>query len=91
MLGPLLRSIGRPALIQARVPATYLRNSFGLAAAVYQADLTTYSIETRDAPGRFEDYSRFDLGPDQIEHVFLHPDADFIRLTGCGDWTWAPC
>ncbi|CAD2245832.1 hypothetical protein [Xanthomonas arboricola] len=91
VLGPLLRSIGRPALIQARVPATYLRNSFGLAAAVYQADLTTYSIETRDAPGRFEDYSRFDLGPDQIEHVFLHPDADFIRLTGCGDWTWAPC
>ncbi|UXA59858.1 hypothetical protein M0D48_12455 [Xanthomonas prunicola] len=91
VLGPLLRGIGRPALIQARVPATYLRNSFGLAAAVYQADLATFGIETKDAPGRFEDYSRFDLGPGQIEHVFLHPGADFSQLTGCSDWAWAPC
>lgn len=90
VLAPLLRAIGRPALIQAQVPATYLRNCFGMAAAVYRADLATYGIETRDPPGRFEDYSRFNLGPDQIEHVFLHPDADFIRLTGCGHWDWAP-
>lgn len=90
VLGPVLRSIGRPALIQARVPATCLSTRSRLAAAVYRADLATYGIETRGPPGRFEDYSRFNLGPDQIEHVFLHPDADFIRLTGCGHWAWAP-
>lgn len=90
VLGPVLRSIGKPTLVQAQVPATYLRNSFGLAAAVYQADLATFGIETRDAPGRFEDYSKLDLGPDQIENVFLHPDADFIQLTGCAHWAWTP-
>ncbi|MEQ7762218.1 hypothetical protein, partial [Xanthomonas hortorum] len=90
VLGPVLRSIGRPALVQAQLPATYLRNSFGLAAAVYQADLATFGIETRDAPGRFEDYSEFDIDPDQIDHVFLHPDADFIRAIGCARWAWTP-
>ena len=90
VLGPVLRSIGRPALVQAQVPATYLRNSFGLAAAVYQADLATFGIETRDAPGRFEDYSRFDLEPDRIEHIFLHPNADFVRLTKSNRWSWTP-
>lgn len=90
VLGPVLRSIGRPALVQAQVPANYLRSRFGLAAAVYQADLATFGIETRDAPGRFEDYSRFDLEPDRIEHIFLHPDADFVRLTKSNRWSWTP-
>ncbi|WDK51148.1 hypothetical protein JH308_07650 [Xanthomonas campestris pv. campestris] len=82
VLGPLLRSIGRPALVQAQVPTTYLHNIFGLATAAYQADLADQGYELEDTPGRFEDYSRLDLEPPQIEHVFLHPDADFIQLTG---------
>ncbi|WP_340650066.1 hypothetical protein [Pseudoxanthomonas winnipegensis] len=90
-LGPALRSIGRPALVQAHVPAAYLSNSARLAEEIYRAGLATFGIETRNPPGQLEDYSKFDIGPEQIEHVFLNPGADFIRLTGCGDWAWALC
>nr|WP_313208309.1 hypothetical protein [Stenotrophomonas geniculata] len=85
-LGPLLRSIGRPAVVQAHVPTAYLSSTIKLATEAYRADLIDQGFEVDDPPGRFEDYSRFDLEPSRIERVLLHPDADFIRLTGSSRW-----
>lgn len=85
-LGPLLRSIGRPALVQAQVPTAYLSSTIKLATEAYRADLIDQGFEIDDAPSRFEDYSRLDLEPSRIERVLLHPDTDFIRLTVSSRW-----
>ncbi len=85
-LGPLLRSMGRPALIEAHVPASYLSNTFRLASAVYRADLANQGLRTKERPGRFEDYSTRPLDSRMVRQVLRYPEPEFIRLTGCKKW-----
>ena len=85
-LGALLKSLGRPALVETDVPVDQLSSTIGLAFKVLGADLHHHGIKNSKHPGRFEDYSRQSLLPSMVRRVVLHPEQAFVELTQCQDW-----
>lgn len=85
-LGPILKSLGRPALVEADVPVAFLSNTMGLSLAVSRLDLINHGIISSDYPGKFEDYSTKTLEASSVCRVVLHPDMEFLELTQCHQW-----
>ena len=85
-LGPLLKSLGRPALVEAEVPVEYLPSTIGAAFKVLGADLHHHGMKTSKHSVLFEDNSRQNLLPPMVRRVMLHPDQAFVELTQCQGW-----
>lgn len=85
-LGPVLRSMGSPALIEVVVPVAFLSTTNRLAMAVARLDLIHQGIMSSEYPEKFEDYSTQPLEASMVCRVVLHPDNEFFELTQCQQW-----
>ena len=85
-LGPLLKSIGSPAVVEADVPVAYLSSPLRLAGKVVQMDMQHQGIKSYTYPDKLEDYSTHNIPADMVRRVVLHPGPDFEELTRCHEW-----
>ncbi|WP_394005089.1 hypothetical protein ACF3M1_08315 [Luteimonas sp. WGS1318] len=85
-LGPVLKSMGSPALVEAVVPVAFLSTTNGLALAVARLDLIHQGIGSSEYPDKFEDYSIQTLEASMVRRVVLHPGSEFLELTQCQQW-----
>lgn len=88
-LGPLLASIGRPAIIEAEVPIAWLHdNATGLAIKIRDLFARTRGFHSYES-SLFEDHICQALPARLVRAVHLHPSAEFNRLAGSGT-CWNP-
>ncbi|AKU48397.1 hypothetical protein QSH46_021675 [Xanthomonas arboricola pv. juglandis] len=85
-LGPVLKSMGSPALVEAVVPVPFLSATNGLAIAVARLDLIHQGIRSNEYPEKFEDYSIRTLEGFMVRRVVLHPGREFRELTQSQHW-----
>src|SRR5690606_17927017 len=82
-LGPLLLSIGSPAVVEAEVPAELLGDD-GLGLAINMA--RRFAANDTSGDPKFEDNITHALAGRYIRDVHLHPSDSFDRLTGRKGW-----
>lgn len=82
--GNILTQIGRPCLIEAEVQIDSLREC-SLAFVVYRTYLVSRGYQTENGLD-YEDYSSRVIPATNILRIIVFPEADFLRLTGCGKW-----
>jgi len=85
-LGPALRSLGSPALVEADVPVAFLSTTTKLSLAVSRLDLVHQGIMSGEYRDRFEDYSTKTVEASMVRRVVLHPGNEFLELTLCQQW-----
>lgn len=85
VMGPLLRSIGTPCLVEADIPIALLGDSASAAFSVVAHYLAASGHPTRDHLV-FEDRITVDLAARHVRRVIRYPEPDFIVLTGCDTW-----
>lgn len=85
VMGPLLRSIGTPCLVEADIPIALLGDSASAAFSVVAHYLAASGHPTRDHL-EFEDRITVDLAARHVRRVIPYPEPDFIALTGCDTW-----
>ncbi len=85
-LGPVLKSMGSPALVEAVVPVAFLSTTNGVAIAVARLDLIHQGIRSSEYPEKFECYSTQSLDASMVRRVVLHPGSEFLELTQCQQW-----
>lgn len=84
VMGPILRSIGRPCLVEAVVPVDMLEVT-GLPFTVVARFLNTRGLATRDHVN-YEDRVLQPLPASSIRRVIRFPEPDFLTLTACEPW-----
>lgn len=85
VMGPLLRSIGTPCLVEADIPLALLRGSATAAFSVVAHHLSASGHPARDHLA-FEDRITGDLSARHVRRILRYPEPDFIALTGCDTW-----
>lgn len=83
-VGPALRAIGTPTLVQAIVPIDYLSNPDRVAMTVAHLDVL-HRTKNMDV-ARLEDYSVRTLDSKHIERLIRYPESEFVELSACDDW-----
>ena len=84
-LGPKLRSIGTPCLVEAEIPIAMLGNGHRPTLTVVALYLRSRGLDNADHLV-FEDRITEPLPPHKVRRVIRYPDADFLHLTGCEPW-----
>lgn len=84
-VGPALREIGVPTLVEAIVPIAYLSSPDRVAMTVAHLDMLNRS-RTVDEVTRLEDYSVSQVGAENIERLIRFPQREFVELTACERW-----
>ena len=84
-IGPILRSIGMPCLIEANVPIACLGRHGGLSFKIVRRYLTSLGHYINE-PVEHEDRVVCPLAPEFICRVIKFPEPDFLALTGCEGW-----
>lgn len=85
-LGPLLKSIGRPAVVEADVPVAFLSSPMKLAGKIVELDMEHNGIKAYRHPTKLEDYSTQPIPADRVCRVVLQPSPEFEALTRCDRW-----
>lgn len=86
VMGPLLRSIGTPAVVEADIPIALLGDSASPAFSIvahYLASLGHSAVDHLE----FEDRVTVDLPARQVRRIVRYPEPDFLALTGCETWS----
>lgn len=84
VMGPILRSIGTPCLVEAVVPVDMLEVT-GLPFTIVARFLNSRGSATRDHVN-YEDRVLKPLPASSIRRVIRFPEPDFLALTGCEPW-----
>src|SRR5258708_6367768 len=84
LTGPVLKTIGEPCIIEAKIPIKGLRGGFlyDKIARIYLKNRGFQTAETTE----HDDYSILDIGADDVIRIIKHPEDDFINLTECNKW-----
>lgn len=85
VMGPILRSIGTPCLVEAAVPITLLDRGISPTFTVVAHHLRHRGHAIRDRL-EFEDNIKAPLGATNVRRVIRYPDPDFLELTDCETW-----
>lgn len=85
-LGPLISSIGRPAIVEAEVPIAWLGGDGGVALALNVASHYALVEGANIEAGLYEDNIKQPLPGNLVRAIHLHPSAEFARLAGLVDW-----
>lgn len=84
-IGPVLREIGIPAVVEADVPVSDLRSADRVATSVVRSYLKSLG-ENVVEPIATEHYAVRDLSSDCIKRIYEFPSVEFARITGCNSW-----
>ncbi|TRO89473.1 hypothetical protein FKB34_14540 [Glycocaulis profundi] len=85
VIGPLLRSIGTPCIVEADIPIALLGANSGAVFSVVANFLADYGYLAQDYL-RFEDSISSELDVCFVRRVVCHPDPEFITLSACDTW-----
>jgi hypothetical protein len=83
--GPVLRSIGKPCIIEAELLIERIEAHWQPAEWIARPFLHRRGISDGHRPER-DGYIRETIGPERIRRVILFGDADFEALTGASNW-----
>jgi hypothetical protein len=86
VMGPLLRSIGTPAVVEVDIPIALLGDSTSPAFSIVAHYLASLGHSARDHL-EFEDRVTEDLPARQVRRIVRYPEPDFLALTGCETWS----
>lgn len=89
VMGPQLRAIGTPALIEADIPLVLLGESASAAFSVVANYLASLGHVVHDGL-RFEDRITSDLPAGRIRKIHRYADPSFVALTACNEWSRPP-
>jgi len=89
VVGPLLRSIGRPSVIEADIPIAMLGESASPVFSVVAHYLVAMGHTPRDRL-EFEDRIVEALPAKNIRRIVQYPDSAFVALTDCDGWSRPP-
>ena len=81
-IGPLLRAIGYPCIVQASVPAASIETFCPIAERFLRLHLSRRKIRTGHNP-EFEGYVRHSV---KVLQIIRSMDPEFKHLTGCESW-----
>jgi hypothetical protein len=84
-IGPVLRSIGVPCLVEANVPIASLGRNGGLSFKIVRRYLISRDHSSSE-PVEHEDRVVCPLAAEFICRVIQFPEPDFLNLTGCETW-----
>lgn len=84
-MGPILRSIGTPCLIEAAIPMSLLDRGISPTFTVVAHYLKHRAHPIRDRL-EFEDNIKAPLPSANIRRIIVHPEPAFLELTGCETW-----
>lgn len=84
-VGPALREIGVPTLVEAIVPITHLSSPDRVAMTVARLDVHNRRTIIKEVT-RLEDYSVTHVGAQHIERLIHFPEAEFVGLTASEHW-----
>jgi hypothetical protein len=83
--GPVLKSIGKPCLVEADVPIASLEIHSSLDDKVARQFLINRGLETGE-PVNHEDRAKWPISATHIRRIIQFPEDDFITLTKCNTW-----
>jgi len=84
-VAPVLKSIGRPCIIQAAVPIATLNTYSSVGEKVISVFLQTRGIATTD-DGLLEGSLDQELASHHIQRIIEYGETEFETLTGCAEW-----
>lgn len=87
-IGPVLRQIGIPAVVEADVPVADLKSACRVATSVVRSYLKSQGEKVVE-PIAVEHYAVRDLPSDCIKRIYEFPSVEFARITGCNGWRTA--
>lgn len=85
-IGPILRRLGTPAVIEAEVPISSIRSVDSLSLLI----AARYGTRRRDqnvSPSAFESCSMSPISAQSVKAIVPFGDPEFLRLTACNEWT----
>jgi len=84
-MAPILGRIGVPSLVEADVPISSLEPNGGLSFKIVRRFLISRGHETSE-PVDHEDRIKRPLPAPNVRRIIVHPEPDFLELTGCDEW-----
>ena len=84
-VGPILRNIGIPAVVEARVPINVLRSADRIAVAAVRVYLKAMGERVLES-AKAEHYSIFDIPASFLEAIHVYPESGFRAITSCDGW-----
>lgn len=84
-IGPVLRQIGIPAVVEADVPVADLKSARKVATSIVRSYLKSQGEKVVE-PIAAEHYAVRDLSSDCIKRIYEFPSVEFARITGCNSW-----
>jgi len=88
--GPVLRSIGRPCIVEAELPLERIEAHWTPAEWIVRPYLHRRGINDGHDPER-DGHVRKALGPERMRRVISADDPEFEALTGVSKWRCNPC
>lgn len=82
--GPVLAGIGRPCIIQARIPIANMGRAY-FNTKIARIYFKNRGLRTEE-PSRHEDHTTRPIPSDDIVAIFQFPEKKFLELSGCHAW-----
>jgi hypothetical protein len=83
--GPIIRSIGIPAIVEAVVPISHIRLKGDALDIIGRRYLFSRGHQTAEHEW-YDDESLIALAPSHIQRIIVFPSPEFYELTGCAEW-----
>ncbi|KIO74690.1 hypothetical protein TH53_25005 [Pedobacter lusitanus] len=82
--GPVLAGIGRPCIIQARIPIANMGRAY-FNTKIARIYFKNRGLRTEE-PTSHEDHTKQPIPPDDVIAIFQFPEKRFLELSGCQTW-----
>lgn len=87
-MGKVIGAIGRPAIVEAEIPLAWCGGDRGVRLALNIGQRFVVSRGTRSSNSpHVEDNIKRPLPADLIREVHVFPSPEFLRLSGCSNWS----
>jgi hypothetical protein len=84
--GPILKSLGTPCIIEAKVPISDLAVHSWLDDKMIRRFLIKRGLKTNESVNH-DDRAKCPVSAHNIIRIIKYPDPEFVRLTGCDTWS----
>lgn len=86
-VGPVLRRIGKPAIIQAALPIPSIEAFWSIGQRLLTAFLARRGVSTANS-NEFQGHTHEAVHADNIIRLIRADDPEFAKLTECGSWRY---
>ena len=84
-IGPVLRSIGTPCVVEADIPIAYCKSQHSLAENMGRRFCVNRGLQSVE-PIDHEDRTTQPISRDKIKRIIIGGEPEFIAVTGCDEW-----